>query len=199
MSDYPATPSYGMGYGAQDQTNPPYLPPTYPNQYLQPADGRMGQAGMPSSYDASMSAYGYGDAAQAYSSSAAASGVPPLPIFQGWNQDPIPLPYAPAQAVPQYSGYSNGGHQNSQYYAPPTQHAYQQPQSNSRPYDEGELSDGEFESNGNHLNNDRTTSAYGLNQYGRNEGQNYVDAAQRSVYPGSRAQNPQPSYISCRF
>jgi hypothetical protein len=190
MSDYPATPSYGMGYGAQDQTNPPYLPPTHPNQYLQQDDDRMGQAGMPSSYDASMSTYGYNGATSSFSASAIASGVPPLPIYQGWNQDPDSLPpYAPAHTAPQYGGYSNGVHQNPQYYAP-TQPTYQQNQPASRPYDEGELSEGEFEG---------ATPAYGTNQYRANDGKGYVDTAQRSGYSGAHDQNFQPSYHSCKL
>jgi len=161
----------------------------------------MGQAGMPSSYDASMSAYGYGGGgAPSFSAAAVASGVPPLPIFQGWNQDPVPIPpYAAAHAASQYSGYPNNGHQNSQYYAPPAQHAYQQPQSTSRPYDEGELSDGEFENNGNHSNNGPIISTYESIQYRGNDGPNHVDMAQRSAYPGGREQDPQTSYNSCKF
>jgi len=190
MSEYPATPSYGMGYGAQDQTNPPYLPPTYPNHYLQQDDGRMGQAGMPSSYDASMSTYGYNGATPSFSASAVASGVPPLPIYQGWNQDPVPAPpYAPTHTTQQYGGYSNGVHQNPQYYAP-TQPTYQQNQPASRPYDEGELSEGEFEG---------ATPAYGTNQYRANDGKGHVDTAQGSGYSGIHEQNPHPSYHLCEL
>ncbi|TVY73282.1 hypothetical protein LSUE1_G007927 [Lachnellula suecica] len=197
MSDYPATPFYGMGYGASDQNNPPYLPPTYPTQYLPQDDGRMGQAGMPSSYDASMSTHGYNGATPSFSASAIASGVPPLPIYQGWNSDPVPLPpYAPAQPVPQFSGYSNGPTQNSQYYSAPTQAPYQQSPQNSRPYDEGELSEGEFDGSTGpaSANNGRAQSAYGAKQSRAHEGTNYVDNAQRSGYFGAQDHNSQPSY-----
>ncbi|TVY33828.1 hypothetical protein LSUB1_G007417 [Lachnellula subtilissima] len=192
MSDYPATPSYGMGYGAhQDQNNPPYLPPMYPNQYQQQDDGRMDQAGMPSSYDASgMPTYGY-NGATPFSASAIASGVPPLPIYQGWNQDPVPLPpYAPANPTPQYGGYSNGVHQNPQYYPPP-QPTYQHNQPTSRPYDEGELSEGEFEG---------AAPSYGTNQYRPNDGKSHVKIAQRSGYPVAHDQNPQsPIHFSNKY
>lgn len=201
MSDYPATPSYGMGYGAPDQNNPPYLPPTYPNQYLPQGDGRMSQAGMPSSYDASLGTYGYNGPAPSFSASALASGVPPLPIFQGWNQDPTPLPpYAPAHTQQHYAGYSNGAHQNPQYYAP-TQTPYQQPQAQqpaSRPYDEGELSEGEFDGNAGASNNGQGRSTYTANQYRGNDNRGYVDTTQRTSYSGAQDQNSHPSYHSCK-
>ena len=177
-----------MGYGAhQDQNNPPYLPPMYPNQYPQQDDGRMDQAGMPSSYDASgMSTYGYNGATPSFSASAIASGVPPLPIYQGWNQDPVPLPpYAPANPTPQYGGYTNGVHQNPQYYPPP-QPTYQHNQPASRPYDEGELSEGEFEG---------AAPSYGTNQYRPNDGKGHVKTTQRSSYPIAHDQNQSPIHF----
>lgn len=198
MSDYPAAPSYGVNYGAQDhsqnQSNPAYLPPTYPAQYMQQDDGRIGHGNMSSSYDASMSGFGYNGPAPSFSASAIATGVPPLPIYQGWNQDSIPLPPYSAHNSQQYSGYSDtnaqNNHHNSQYYI--SQPSYQPPPQVSQPYDEGEVSEGEFKGNSRQMNN--STATHGANQYSVNERTNYGE--QHGIYTVPTTQAPQRPYHS---
>jgi len=139
MSDYPPTPSYGASYGARDQTNPPYLPPTYPNQYLQGDDGHTENIG--SSYDASMSAYAYNRSIPTFSAAAVASGVPPLPIYQGWNQDAMPLPpYTAPHNPSQYTGYGGSSQSNAQYYQPAGQQNYHQNTGIAKPLEQTDLS-----------------------------------------------------------
>ena len=190
MSDYPPTAPYGASYGAQDHTNPPYLPPTYPNQYLQPDNGRTGQTHMAANYDA----YGYNRAVPAFSAAAVASGIPPLPIYQGWNQDPIPLPpYTAPQSATQYTGYKDNSHQNSQYYPAVNQTNYQQNTQAGRHFEQGELSEGEFEDGAAVTNT--PPIGYGASHYRGNDGTGYVDTAQRAVYSRNNDYHPQaPSY-----
>ncbi|KAG9229273.1 hypothetical protein BJ875DRAFT_203259 [Amylocarpus encephaloides] len=194
MSNYPVAPQYGLNYGVQDQTNPPYLPPAYPTQYIQPADARMGHGNMSSSYDASVPSYGYHGPAPSFSASAIASGVPPLPIFQGWNQDAMPLPPYNAHNGQQYANYSDqniqGAHQNSQYYAPPNQPSYQSNAQVPRPYDEGEVSEGEFEGNIHSMNQ----ASYRGNQYSATSRTPYIEPAHQPTYNTPQAQNLQRPY-----
>lgn len=137
MSNYPPTNGYAMGYGGPGQGNQPYIPPAYQTQYPQTDDGNTGQG--QAHFTANYDAYGYNRAMPTFSAPALASGVPPLPIFQGWNQDSIPLPPYTTVAAP-YNGYTD----TPQYYAPVSQAPYQQPVQDP-PFDQRELSEGEFD------------------------------------------------------
>jgi len=177
MSDYPP---YGANYPARDQTNPPYLPPTYPNQYLQADDGVTGH--MASNYN--MAAYGYNRAIPTFSAATVASGVPPLPIYQGWNQDAIPLPpYTLPHNAAQYTGYSSDSQNHSQHYHSASHQSYPQNAPAAKPFEPGDLSEGEFEAN-------TPPIGYGATQFRGNDGTGYMDTAQRAVY--SRTQNYSP-------
>lgn len=161
MSDYPSASYAG---------NMPFLPPAYPNQYMQ-TDAQQDQGTMNSHYGNLMSAYGYNNAIPA---SAVASGVPPLPIFQGWNQDPVPLPpYTTQQNGANYGGYTNNAH--TQYYTPPSQPPYQTSGPITNSYHQGGLDEGEFEDN---------TGGYGA--YQGSGGTNYNEPAQHVVQPKVR-------------
>lgn len=199
MSSYTPTPSYGLNYGAREQQNPPYLPPTYPNQYMQAADSHTSQGQMGNNYDASMNAYAYNRAIPSFSAAAVASGVPPLPIFQGWNQDAIPLPpynlppAVPAPA-PQYNPYGNTP-QNTGFYPPPPpppppQPTYQQNHI-QKPF-EPDLSEGEFEDGGRATRTPPVGQSSGF--YRGNGGNGYVDTAHRAVYSKTQDYSPQQSY-----
>ncbi len=191
MSNYPPTPSYGANYGVRDQTNPPYLPPTYPNQYLQAADGPQGQMG--AHYDASMSSYGFNRAIPSFSATAVASGVPPLPIYQGWNQDSIPLPpYTTSQSGTPYAGFANSTPHTAQYYQPVTQPVYQQNTHTGQPFEQGDLSEGEFEDGA--IATNTPPGSYGSTQYRESGGTGYSDTAQRAVYARPQDFSPQQSY-----
>lgn len=191
MSDYPPTPSYGANYGSRDQANPPYLPPTYPNQYMQPDDGRTAPGHMASNYDASMSAYAYNRALPAFSAAAVASGVPPLPLYQGWNQDPIPLPpFNPPQNPVQYPPHNNNPQFGSQFYASYGHPSYHSNAHTAKPYEQGELSEGEFEDNGQATNT--PPAPYGVSHY--TNGTNYGDSSASAGYSGARELNTQQSY-----
>ncbi|KAH7311928.1 hypothetical protein BKA65DRAFT_517832 [Rhexocercosporidium sp. MPI-PUGE-AT-0058] len=188
MSDYPSTPSYAPGYGTRDQQNPPFLPPTYPNQYLQADDSQQGH--MASHYDTSMSAYGYNRSIPSFSASAVAAGVPPLPIFTGWNQESVPLPsYTTPTNGTQYPGYTNSAQHSTPYYQTPSQPAYQQQVPGIKPYDQGDLDEGEFEENANATQT--PSNGYGASQLRENGGTGYVDTAQRAVHSKARDYSPQ--------
>jgi hypothetical protein len=191
MSNYPQQPSYGTSYGSRDQANPPYLPPSYPNQYMQADDSREVQGHMASNYDTSMSAYAYNRALPAFSAAAVASGVPPLPIYQGWNQDAIPLPpFTTPNNTAQYPNYGNNTPNGSHYYPTPSHQNYlSQPQS-AKPYDQRELSEGEFEDAGIATN----TPPVGYSAYSGNNGTAYNENMQHAGYSGAQEFNPQQSY-----
>jgi hypothetical protein len=198
MADYPNAPAYDVNYGGQDQTHPPYVPPAYPAQYMQPADGRIGN-GMSSSYDVSNPMYGYNGPAS-FSASAIASGVPPLPIFQGWNQNQAPLPVYNAHAGQQYMNYSDQNAQhsqhNSQYYVPPNLPVYQ-PVSQPLPvYDEGEVSESEFDSRRRQLDN--PTTSFGGIQYPAKDRTAYTDPAQQAMYSAPSEHIQQRPYVTCK-
>ncbi|KAH8787177.1 hypothetical protein BGZ57DRAFT_755743 [Hyaloscypha finlandica] len=196
MSDYPSTPSYGASYGARDQTNPSYLPPTYQNQYIQGDDGRAGH--MAANYDASMAAYSYNRAVPTFSAAAVASGVPPLPIYQGWNQDSIPLPsYTAPHNPPQYASYGSASQASPQYYQHQAmnQQSYHQNTGVAKPLEQTDLSEGEFEDAGASTNT--PPIGYGSNHYSANDGTGYMDTAQRAVY--SRAQDYSPQSANYNY
>lgn len=193
MSDYPSTPSYGASYGARDQTNPSYLPPTYQNQYIQGDDGRAGH--MAANYDASMAAYSYNRAVPTFSAAAVASGVPPLPIYQGWNQDSIPLPsYTAPHNPPQYASYGSASQASPQYYQHQAmnQQSYHQNTGVAKPLEQTDLSEGEFEDAGASTNT--PPIGYGSNHYCANDGTGYMDTAQRAVYSRAQDYSPQSGY-----
>jgi hypothetical protein len=182
MSDYPSAPHYGTNYGQNQQ----YIQPTYPNQYSQPDDGQMGQHNYAQNYDANMSAYGYNGAIPGFSAANLAAGAPPLPIYQGWSQDPNPIPsYSAPQNTVLHTGYPANSYNNyQQHYPPVPPHSYQQNiQPPAKPYDEGEVSEGEFD--GGYAPPNPNPVDYGANQYG---GNGYLDTAHRAVY--ARNQDP---------
>jgi hypothetical protein len=188
MSNYPPP-----SYGANPNPTPPYLPPAYPNQYLQADDGRTSQGHMASNYDTSMNAYGYNRTVPAFSAAAVASGVPPLPIYQGWNQDAVPLPpYTLPQNGGQYNGYTNNVQsQQQQYYPPPAQPSYQQHPQQPKPFEQ-DLDEGEFDDSAVAAN--APSIGYGATQYRGNDGTGYVDTAQRAVYSRPQEYSPQQSH-----
>lgn len=191
MSDYPSAPLYGASYGARDQTNPPYLAPTYSNQYPHGDDGRTGHMG--TNYDASMAAYSYNRAIPGFSAAAVASGVPPLPIYQGWNQDAMPLPpYSAPHNPSPYTGYVSAPQVNAQYYQPMGHQSYHQNTGVAKPFEQTELSEGEFEDTGVLINTPPV--GYGTNQYRGNDGAGYMDTAQRAVYSQAQDYSPQSGY-----
>ncbi|KAF8858811.1 hypothetical protein BDZ45DRAFT_673742 [Acephala macrosclerotiorum] len=195
MSNYPQQPSYGTSYGSRDQANPPYLPP-YSNQYMQADDGHEAQGHMASNYDTSMSAYAYNRALPAFSAAAVASGVPPLPIYQGWNQDATPLPpFTTPHNSAQYSNFGNNTPNGSQYYPTPSHQSYlSQPQSTKR-YEQRELSEGEFEDAGNATN----TPPVGYGAYSGNNSITYKENMQHAGYSRAEEFNPQQSYTANNY
>jgi hypothetical protein len=199
MSDYPPTPSYGGSYGTQEQTNAPYLPPTFPNQYLQTDPSRTAQGNVASNYDA----YGYNRPAPGFSASAVASGVPPLPIYQGWNQSSMPLPqYAPQQVGTQYPNYPEAPQHNAHYYPPVNQPTYHQNAHVPKSFEQNDLSEGEFEDGA--IATNTPPVGYSAN-YSGNDGTGYIDTAQRALYPRTHNYSPQHtsysglSYIALRL
>ncbi|KUJ09359.1 uncharacterized protein LY89DRAFT_285810 [Mollisia scopiformis] len=192
MSDYPSTPSYGANYGSRDQTNPPYIPASYPNQYMQPDDGRTAQGNMASHYDTSMSAYAYNRALPSFSAAAVASSVPPLPIYQGWNQDSIPLPpFNPPHNTAQYPSYGNNAQNGSQFYSSMGHTNYLPNAQPAKAYEQGELSEGEFEDGG--LATNTPPAGYSTSQYG-NGGTNYNDNSSHAGYAQVQDFTPQQTF-----
>ncbi|KAE9365161.1 hypothetical protein N431DRAFT_430676 [Stipitochalara longipes BDJ] len=190
MSEYQTTP-YGTSYSARDQPNPPYLPPTYPNQYLQGDDGRTGHMG--ANYDTSVAAYSYNRAIPGFSAAAVASGVPPLPIYQGWNQDSMPLPpYTAPHNPSQYTGYGGTPQVNPQYYQPIGQQTYAPNAAVAKPFEQTDLSEGEFEDVGASINT--PPIGYGSNHYHGSDGTGYMDSAQRAVYSRAQDYSPQSAH-----
>ncbi|KAG0650115.1 RNA elimination defective 1 [Hyphodiscus hymeniophilus] len=175
MSDYPQAPPYGAY--PQPQPNAPYLQPSYPNQYAQHEDGRNTQTHMAPNFNAS--AYAYNNSIPGFSAASLAPAPPPLPIYQGWNQDGAPLPsYTNPQSNTPYVGY---GYQAPQSYVPPQPQTYQQPTQHLAHYDEGELSEGEFDSYGGQNNGAATSADYGSSYYQGNDA-GYMNTAHRAVY-----------------
>ncbi|CAG8972339.1 hypothetical protein HYALB_00005007 [Hymenoscyphus albidus] len=216
MAEYP----YGGNYGAQENVNsnpnpnpnPSYLPPTWPAQYMQaqPGDaGRIGQAqgNMASNFDGSMA--GYNSYPPPPPPAFNLATVAP-PIFQGWNQDSMPLPPYNPNNNQQYMGHADSNaqnaHHNSQYYASHPTSAYQPNHQVmpplSQPYDEGEVSENEFRSASHQMNNhgtnqnqlDRNRNGYG--HHPQNSPYNAAQGAQRNDraangYSGPHRDSPQ--------
>jgi hypothetical protein len=96
---------------------------------------------MGGNYDASMAAYSYNRSIPGFSAAAVASGVPPLPIYQGWNQDAMPLPpYTAPSNHSQYSGYGGAAQTNAQYYQPVGQQNYHQNTASAKSFEQADLS-----------------------------------------------------------
>lgn len=194
MSNYPPPP-YGGNY--HDQNNAPYLPPTYPNQYPQTENGHatQGQGNSASNYDA----YGYNGAIPGFNPAAVPS-VTPIPIFQGWNQDSIPLPpYTAPPNATSYPGYHSTPHSAPQYYPPFNQTGYQQPLPvPQRSFNQRELSEGEFDEGA--IVTNTPPAGHRAGTYSGNEGASYENNARRSVYSqpqGYRSrQSPAPGMIT---
>ncbi|KAF7957817.1 hypothetical protein EAE96_003387 [Botrytis aclada] len=195
MSDYPY---YGAAYGNRDQSNnPPY--PTYPNQsaYYPQDDGRSGQHTMTQGYDNTM-AYGYNQQLPNYSAPAMQNNIPPVPVFQGWNQENSSMPQynAASQGMHSYAGYNHQNYaQNSQYYAPvaapqPTYHSQTPAYGN---VENREMSEGEYDDASTHMHAaapNASIGAPGSSHYRGNDGNGYLDTAHRAIYP--TGQNPAP-------
>ncbi|PBP25412.1 hypothetical protein BUE80_DR003830 [Diplocarpon rosae] len=181
MSDYLAT-QYGAPY--REQPGPPYLAPAYTPQYMQPDQSQQEQ--IAPHYDASATAFAYNRSAPSFSASAVASGVPPLPIFQGWNQESIPLPT--------YTGYENNV--NPQYFRQPNRPSFQQHASDVN-NSHGKMSEGEFDNNSMAA---QTSTGYGATQYRENGRTGYSDTVQRAVYskPEDHGSH-KPSYSADSF
>jgi hypothetical protein len=185
MSDYPRAPPYGASYGGH-QPNAAY-PPTYPNQpYPQVATSHPGSSQYAQGYDTPMSAYGYNQQPlPAFGAASMPSGVPPLPIFQGWNQDPTPLPtYTNPQNSMPYSSYPGTSYSSAPQYPPAEQQSYAQNLQYSNLDDEGEPSGGEYDDT--YAPTNPALVGYGSTQYPGPGGAGYMGTAQRAVY--SRAQ-----------
>lgn len=147
MSGYPPSTPYDANYANQEQTSPSYLPPAYPNQYLQQDNGYdyAGQGNVPSNYGA----YGYNQGippAPTFSPAAVASGIPPLPIYQDWNHSQIPPPSysTPQHGVP-YTNYPGDSIHDNSAYTYPAQHNYVPPTQDYRPHGESGRDEGEYE------------------------------------------------------
>jgi hypothetical protein len=142
---------------------------------------------MASNYDANMSAYGYNNSIPGFSAGSLAPGAPPLPIYQGWNQDAMPLPpYAAPQGNMQYAGYGGNAYQPQQSFVPPQPQTYRQNTQHVSSYDEGELSDGEFDAYGGQHAGGHASADYRSNYFQGNDGTGYMNTAHRAVYPGSQ-------------
>ncbi|TEY71640.1 hypothetical protein BOTCAL_0089g00190 [Botryotinia calthae] len=196
MSDYPY---YGAAYGNREQSNnPPY--PTYSNQsaYYPQDDGRSGQHTMAQGYDNTM-AYGYNQQLPNYSAPAMQNNIPPVPVFQGWNQESSSMPQynAAPQGMHSYAGYNHQSYaQNSQYYAPvaapqPTYHSQTPAYGN---IENREMSEGEYDDTSAHMHAaapNASIGAPGSSHYRGNGGNGYLDTAHRAVYPTGQDPAPQ--------
>ncbi|KAF7955091.1 uncharacterized protein EAE97_000350 [Botrytis byssoidea] len=197
MSDYPY---YGAAYGNRDQSNnPPY--PTYSNHsaYYPQDDGRSGQHAMTQGYDNTM-AYGYNQQQLPnYSAPAMQNNIPPVPVFQGWNQENSSMPQynAAPQGMHSYAGYNHQNYaQNSQYYAPVAapQPAYHSQTPAYGNVENREMSEGEFDDTSAHMRSaapNASIGAPGSRHYRGNDGTGYLDTAHRAVYPTGQDPAPQ--------
>ena len=141
-------------------------------------------------YSQNMGAYGYNTAIPGFNTAAVASTPTPLPIYQGWNQDTVPLPaYNPPQNSIPNNGYSAPAYKN---YVPPyppvPQPTYQQNTQPAKAYDELDM-------NGGSYNNGYAATAAPQQQtqynsktstFSSNDGNGYTDSAHRAVYAGNQ-------------
>jgi len=181
MSEYNQHSHYGVNYGSQNQTNAPYLPP-YPNQYSQTNDGGSGQLNYIPNYDANVNAgaYGYNQSMPGFNTASVTSVGPPLPIYQGWNQDPIPLP---TYNAPPNNMYNNQSYNNYPQAYPPIsqQQSYQPNPQVAKPFSEREVGDSDY-GNG-YAPPNHTPIIYSSAQYRGADGKGYVDMGHLAAYP----------------
>jgi len=204
MVDYPQQPHYGASYG---QANNPYQPPLYPNQYVQPNDGHTADNQYVANYNQNMGAYGYNAAIPGFNAAALASAPTPLPIYQGWNQDPMPLPAytAPQNTMPN-NGYSAPSYNN---YVPPyppvPQPAYQQNTQPAKPYDESDMNGGSYNNGYAAPAVPQQKAPYNAkaSAFPSNDGNGYTDTAHRAVYARNQdaapPQNSRPGKLQFSF
>jgi len=179
MSEYNQHSHYGVNYGSQNHTNAPYLPP-YPNQYSQTNDGGSAQQNYIPNYDVNAAGYGYNQSVPGFNPTSVASVVPPLPIYQGWNQDPMPLP---TYNAPSGNMYSNQNYSSfpQPYPSIPQHQAYQPNPRVGKPYDDRKVSDTDYSTA--YAPPNHTPVIYSSAQYRGADGNGYVDTAHRAVYP----------------
>lgn len=146
MSNYPHN-QYTGGYDAPEQSSNPYLPPTYTNQYYPPGNSQ--PVPNPPAAIPTYGGYAYHHAVPAFNSAGHTSDVSPVPLFQGWNQDPVLTPsYStiPASAQTPFTGYNALPQGPPPYYSQSAQSTYQHDTSTSaKPVDQAEMSEGEYE------------------------------------------------------
>lgn len=142
MSGYPP-PQYGGSYGPPDQSNLPYLPPTYPQQYYPQNNqhGGHGQVNANSNYNA----YGYNQVIPPFNP-IPTPGMPPMPLFQGWNQDHVPTPsFSGAPSQSPYNGYTPVQEHHGPHYSSADHANWQQPYHNAAPpYEQQDGYEGEY-------------------------------------------------------
>ena len=145
---------------------------------MQQDDGRAAHPHMVSDYNAS--AYAYNNAVPGFNAGSGDPAAHALPIYQGWNQGAVTVPsYSAPQSNMPYTGYAANSYQAT--YAPDP-HTHQPNTQHVAPYDEGELSEGEFDTYGGQNNNGAAPALYGSNYYQGNEGTGYINTVQRPVY-----------------
>lgn len=166
--------------------------PFYPPQNT----GRASQVPMSQQhYGQAMSAFDYNQSIPGFSASTVASGVPPLPIFQNWNQEnyqiPQPTPQYPSQQNSvAYQGYNNTPPVQNQYYPPNPAVQSQRPfhvQPTASTVVNRDSSEGEFD--------EQTGHGYGppgrnTNHYRGNDGNGFIDTAHRAVFAKSQDASP---------
>lgn len=189
MSDYPQQPHYGAGYGAPANQYPP--PPVYSNQYVQPNTGTAPEGQYMPQYEQNMAQnmnqYAYNGAVPGFNPPALQAAPTSLPIYQGWNQDSVPLPtYTAPQNPIQHNGYVAPPYNNnySQPYPQNTHNTYQQiiqPQP-TKQYNEVETGKGNFDDGYGGQSNIPVHYGPKPIQYALNDGNGFTDTAHRAVY-----------------
>ncbi|TGO89653.1 hypothetical protein BPOR_0099g00080 [Botrytis porri] len=154
---------------------------------------------MTQGYDNTM-AYGYNQQQLPnYSAPAMQNNIPPVPVFQGWNQENSSMPQynAAPQGMHSYAGYNHQNYaQNSQYYAPvaapqPTYHSQTPAYGNVK---NREMSEGEYDDTSAHMHAaapNASIGAPGSSHYRGIDGNGYLDTAHRAVYPTGQDPAPQ--------
>lgn len=145
-------------------------------------------------------AYGYNQQQLPnYSAPAMQNNIPPVPVFQGWNQENSSMPQynAAPQGMHSYAGYNHQNYaQNSQYYAPvaapqPTYHSQTPAYGN---IENREMSEGEYDDTSAHMHAaapNASIGAPGSSHYRGNDGNSYLDTTHRAVYPTGQDPVPQ--------
>lgn len=99
----------------------------------------------------------------------------------------------------QYTGYGGNPYQTQQSYPAPQPQTYHQNTQHVTPYDEGELSEGEFDAYGGQHSGGTAAADYGSNYYQGNDGTGFMNTAHRAVYPNQDYSNQQYSSGTCFF